>query len=322
MLDDLNDFLKEILGRVPREDVVDYLQKQGKAELIKRGEKGEEKLLEEYIALESQFPGSEAAPAVLDIPGDDRCEALSRILAVEAARRPDVAGFRSAHLNWKLLKPGSVSAWVKAHGQPVLGGKAPMNKPRGKKTGPPAAPGSPYQAHRLYYYDPSGDTVHSAGLRPGSLLAELKAIATSLCAVHNIWDEPHVTTFILTGSPPPVPLARIELQKNLLWPSESRAIIVIDPILVPQLPFKVLACAKDVLLPDGEKRTKAISKKHLELAVWGEMKRGEPDKSWAVLLDEFNKEFPNWAYKDRTAEVHFARDVRSAWTRVTGRTWE
>jgi hypothetical protein len=111
--DDLNDFLTEIIGRVPREDVVDYLQKQAKAELIKRGEQGEGELLSMYLELERRFeyrsPGT-----IVEIPPDSRTRTLSNILALEAAGIEDVIRFRNQHLKGKLLEPAQVAQWVKA----------------------------------------------------------------------------------------------------------------------------------------------------------------------------------------------------------------
>jgi len=65
---------------------------------------GEEELEEEYLALESQFPAPVPPTQVIEIPGDDRCAALSRILAMDASRRSDVARFRNA-LRGELLQP-------------------------------------------------------------------------------------------------------------------------------------------------------------------------------------------------------------------------
>lgn len=316
----LRRFLEDASGGTPREDILSYLERTGKARLLSSGEKGEEELIQEYQELEAQFPSDEQ-PTVVTIPGDRRCEALSRILALETARREDVVEFRRSHLKGKLLKADSVSSWVKAHGKPESRERKPKRDFRVSESPSPMVPSSQYKPHRLYYYDPPSDTVRSAPLHRGSPLAELKVIAASICEVHTVWTEPDVTTFILTADPPPVPLARIELEKNALWPAENRARIIIDPGIITQIPAKVLSEVRDALIPVGQKRTKALSKKHLELGVVGEVRRGERDKPWAVLLSEWNVEHPEWAYEGRTAEVHFSRDVRSAWCRVTGRTW-
>jgi hypothetical protein len=323
MAEDIGEFLTDLLGKPPRRDIVEYLSKRGAERLMGLGEKGEEELLDEYLALESQFPAPvTAGPRVIEIPGDDRLAALSRILAMDASRRSDVVDFRKRRLRGKLLEPEKVTAWVKAHGSAALGReRAGVEAAATRVEGLPAWENR-YPANRLYYRDPTADVVRSAGLRPESPLAELKAIAAELSAVHNVWEEPRAATFILTGTPPSIPLARAEIYRNDLWPSETRALVIIDPVMPPSLPIRVLSDVREALLPVGTQRQTAMSKKHAELAVRGEMKRGEPGKPWAALLSEWNSEYPDWAYKDRTAEVHFARDVRSAWTRVTGREWK
>lgn len=311
-------FLTAALGRGPQEDIVDYIEKKGLSELLEKGERGEDELIAEYLELEGQF-GKRVEPIVVEVPGDARCKALSRILAIEAARREDVFGFRQEYLKGKLLEPDKVSAWVKAHGRKGVKAKAP--KPRGTKQGQPFASPSPYQPHRLYCFDARTETVLSAGLWPGSPLVELKAVTNGLCSLHNAWDEPYVTNFILDGVPPPIPLARIELKKNPLWPAESRAFIIIDPITLPHLPIKILLEIRQEVLPKGSKRTKALSGKHLELAVVAEHKRGEAGRPWEDVVAEWNKEHPELAYRGESATMQFGRDARTAWTRVTGRGW-
>jgi len=318
----LRGFLADLLGREPRDDIIDYLSKRGGDRLMGLGAKGEEELEEEYLALESQFPAPVAAgPRVIEIPGDDRCAALSRILAMDASRRSDVARFRKRRLRGELLQPEKVAAWVKARGA-ARGPKEKGPEAARVEGEKPPAWENRYAPDRLYYFDSGADVVRSAGLRPESPLAELKSIAVELSVMHNVWEEPHAATFVLTGIAPPVALARAEIYRNDLWPAETRALVIIDPTMPPSLPIRVLSDIREALLPVGTHRQTAMSKKHAELAVCGEIKRGEPGKPWAALLSEWNRNNPDWSYLERTAEVHFARDVRSAWARVTGRAWE
>lgn len=323
MAENLGEFLSDLLGKPPRDDIIEYLSKRGADRLMGMGAEGEEELLDEYLALESQFPAPvTAGPRVLEIPGDDRLAALSRILAMDASRRSDVVDFRKRRLQGKLLEPEDVVAWVKAHGSAAHSRKRVGGEAAAARVEDPPTWENRYAPHRIYYFDSSADVVRSGGLRPESPLAELKAIAVELCAVHNVWEEPRAVTFVLTGTPPSIPLARAEIYRNDLWPAETRALVIIDPMMPPSLPIRVLSDVREALLSIGTQRQTAMSKKHAELAVWGEMKRGEPGQPWAALLDEWNSEYPDWSYEDRTAVIHFARDVRSAWTRVTGRAWE
>lgn len=320
-MDELRTFLESALGRTPREDVVEYMDQKGMVAQLSKGDKGETTLLAEYHLLERQF--HHEPPTVIEVPGDDRCQALGRILAAEASRREDVIEFRKTYLIGKLLAPTAVVGWVKAK---TKGGGGKDEK----RTAPKASvvrqgqtkerPGQ-FAADRIYFHDTLNDNVCSVQLSGAAPLVDLKALVSELCLVHNVWSEPFVTDYVLTGAPPPVPLARIELQQNPLWPSESRMCLVIDPTMVSLLPFKIFVEAKDIL-PEGHRRKKALSSKHLELAVWGENKRAEPDKSWDMLLSEWNAQHPDWAYKAASAPVHFARDARAAWTKVTGRNWE
>jgi hypothetical protein len=326
-MDGLRDALAEVLDREPQEDVVAYLEKKGMAGLLSRGEAGLDQLEDEYLELERQFP-NKGGVVVWDIQGDERSEALSRILAAEAGRREDVSAFRKNVLRGRLLEPEGVRAWVKSKSKPVRPSRASSSRGSARLGGflaedsekPPLT--SPVNVReRLYFYDPEQEEVRSVGLYTGSPLVELKRLATELRKLHTVWDEPHIVNLILAGTVPPIPLARIELRKNMDWPAESRAHIVIDPATPPELPISVLHEVRQEVLPKGSKRTKSLSRKHLELAVFAERKRGEPDKPWAAMLSEWNTEVPDWAYKDKTAEIHFSRDVRAAWTRVTGKTW-
>ena len=320
---DLGAFLEDLLGREPRDDVTDYLSKRGLDGRIGKGAEAEDELVEEYLALESQFPAPVAAgPRVIVIPGDERCAALSRIIAMDASRRAEVTDFRQKHLKGRLLGADEVAGWVKARGSAAAGGKTTVEGSVAGVAQEPGAPKSRYAAGRLYYFDKQAQLVRSAGLRDSGPLSELKSISVGLCDAHNVWDEPHVATWLLTGAPPPIPLALAEIYRNDLWPAETRAVIVIDPMTPPGLPVRVISEAREALSPVVSQRQPTISRKHAELAVWGEIRRGEPRKPWAALLSEWNSEYPDWAYEDRTAEVHFSRDVRSAWVRVTGRAWE
>lgn len=318
-MDDLRAFLTSALGRSPWEDIVEYLDKKGFGAQIARGEKGEDKILSEYIELEKQFHG-EPDPTIIEIPGDARCKALGRILAIEASKREDVMEFRESYLKGKLLEPDKIGEWLKARRKTSDHRVEPSGKRKtsGSSGGQVAKQTREFVVDRVYYQ--IDQTTHSVPIGKSKGLQDLKALVSDLCAVHNVWSEPYVTNYVLTGAPPPVPLARVELQRNPQWPAESRLCLVMDPNMAYKLPFDILTETKDIL-PEGHRRQKALSAKHLELAVWGEKKRAAPDESWDALLNEWNTQHPDWAYRSASAAVHLARDSRSAWVRVTGRKW-
>jgi hypothetical protein len=139
--------------------------------------------------------------------------------------------------------------------------------------------------------------------------------------LYQAWEEAHIVSFILDGQAPPIPLARVELRKNPLWPAASRAYLVVDPAILPSLPYKVLFEIKQEVLPEGSKRMKPLSEKHLALAIVGEIKRGDLTRLWDELMDEWNEQHPDWPYRTSSAVVQFSRDCRTAWSRVIGRAW-
>lgn len=314
-MEQLRDFLREALGKEPREDVAQYIENRNAVELLERGEDGEDAVLSMYLELERQF-GDREPRTVIEIPPDSRTKTLSQILALEAARIEDVVRFRSQHLKGKLLEPGRVANWVDARASKSKTSKAPARKGTRENS---------RQGRRatewLQYYDPASEKIQSAEIHPGSPLEDLKGIAVGLAELYQAWEEPHVVTFILDGQPPPIPLARIELKKNPLWPAASRAVLVVDPITLPQLPYRVLSEIKQEILPEGSKRIKPLSEKHLALSIVGEIKRGDPARPWDELMSEWNKRHPDWAYRSSSAVVQFSRDCRTGWSRVAGRAW-
>jgi len=78
--------------------------------------------------------------------------------------------------------------------------------------------------------------VRSAGLRwkvPG----RAQSIAVELSVMHNVWEEPHAATFVLTGIAPPSPCPG-EIYRNDLW-RRDKALVIID-LMPPSLPIRVL----------------------------------------------------------------------------------
>lgn len=312
---DLRAFLQEALGRAPDTEILDYLKQRGRSELLSEGVRGKNDLIAEYTELEARF-GS-GAPAVIEIPGDARCRALSRILALEADRMEDVVRFRRERLKGKPLAPDQVVAWFKGKAKPAKTEESSRSQ-KSKKAGAAEAP----DAGHLSFFDPVSGKTLTVGFAEGSALEELKGIAAGLCHLYQVWEEARTVTYVLDGEAPAIPLARVELRKNPLWPAASRAYLVIDPVTLPQLPYKILYSMRREVLPKGSKRTKQLSAKHLELAVKAEEKRGKPDRPWDSMMEEWNNDHPEWPYSSASALVQFSRDCRAAWTRVTGREWE
>jgi hypothetical protein len=306
MVDGLQAFLQGRLLKEPREDIMDYMRFQGLFNLDDK-----EALLEEYKRLDHYFPGAER-PAAIEIPGDARTAALSRIMAIDAARRPDVKKFRHEFLGRACIDESEVSGWVE---QMVRTSQDSMHKKSATK-------GQRRPASLEYLVGPD-QRIASVPVVPGSPVAKLKKLAGALENSYRGWrdQEAHVVQFILTGTPPSIWLGDFRVEPAAPFRAQSRVVITVDPRVSPKVLAENYSEARRPLQGKDSPRDKPISDKHLELGVLAEQKREVGGPGWEELLESWNSHFPRWKYEGKNAHIIFARDSRRAWSRVTGDPW-
>lgn len=272
---------------------------------------------------------------------DRRREFLARLLAAEAAAWPEVREYRHDVLRGRLLEPDQVPAWLEARSREsgpdtvavvvelppgvadeLMSGDLAGTLLRWRRDGLPALPPAPVSLRveraSLDYLVPGDRWIHSVPVGTQGPLPRLKALAAELTKYYG-WREPHAVSFVLTGTPPPVTMASLGGRFVPAAPALDRLIMTVDPRLGPREVASLFAWARRRVLGDVA-RDRPLSEKHGELAVFIAGRLGER-RTWAELVEEWNRQHPRWGYYQVGAEVRFARDARTAWERLTGRTW-
>lgn len=278
---------------------------------------------------------SRTAEQEVSVKGPDlRLSALAEIIAVEAGRSGSVLEFRQAHLQSGLLEPLEVDSWIRA--------RAAMEE-------------VPSDGRTLEYDD--GRAGRLIRVQPGGILDKLACVASSLSMTYD-WSQPQAVLFVLTGTDFGIPKVRVAVRHVRPFAALSRITINVDPRTSPRELQRLYSAAR---LELHKGKDKDISKKHACLAIFaaeqglratmspeaamlsvkpldtltgGRAKlrimvdlssEGVPERKpaphWAIRLKIWNDAYPGWAYDNVNCVQDFARDVRAAWERVTGRPW-
>jgi len=291
-------------------------------------------LVAEYKFLSDFARGAYNEPSV-EVTVDDsdqRLLALARIVAIEADRSAAVAAFRAEHLRDGLIDVGDTERWVLEH----------------------VADEGPHAAReRLAFFN--GEHVVRVLATPGSVLGDLRKVCRALETTYG-WSEPAAVLFVLTGTTLAVPNARVTIHRRHPHTALSRITIEVDPRMAPRRVQELYSAARLQLRRGGDKD---ILPKHAALAVFAaeqglrasqapavamlsikdqdelvgeksslrivaDLDAVQParlDAGWAALLSVWNERHPEWAYTNLNAVKDFGRDVRAAWSRVTGQSW-
>jgi hypothetical protein len=263
---------------------------------------------------------------------DQRLLALARVVAIEAERSGAVAAFRAEHLLDGLIDAGDTERWVRNH---------------------EADEGAHAGRERLAFFD--GEHVTRVLAAPGSVLGDLRKVCRALEATYG-WSEPAAVLFVLTGTTLPLPNARVIIHRRYPHTALSRITIEVDPRMAPRRVQELYSGARLQLRKGGDKdilpkhaalavfaaeqRLRAsqapavamLSMKHEDELIGGESRLRivadldavQPTRlgvGWAALLSIWNERHPEWAYANINAVKDFGRDVRAAWSRVTGQSW-
>lgn len=227
-----------------------------------------------------------------------RAQALSALLAVQAAQDPSVVDFRRKELRSHLVKPERVGEWVERR----------KSEPSELLTVDAKRPDQTLKRSRLvleYAVAPSLYVQHVA-VALHSSLDWLRRVSESL-ASRFAWWPAQGSLFVLTGLVPIIPPIRSTTTRRLPITATSRITLEIDPTLTPREVAGYYATARKGLLG---RRSRRMSEKHLRLAIYAATHK---DGTWAERMLGWNIENPDRPY---THSTNFQRDAASALRRL------
>jgi len=292
--------------------------------------------LSKFLSSSPKLPSPERKPnrTVNLTPDKDkpnrRFEALSEIVAVLANRDEDVQKFRDEVLGGKLLLPEEVPEWIKAQKAreshtlsisiDVTAGEG-LESRISKKTKQILNAIEEGQNWFLYVDKTSGYTLNyivpgkkhmgAIPINKDGILGQLKRLAESF---KDFWPEAWAVHFILTGEVRPVSIGTITFRQT------SRALKIIlelSPYLTGKEVQEIYFRERKSFLKmaTGKTKVRELTDRHIELAVFGVKELG----SWTKKMQKWNTRYPQWKYSSKGT---FARDVRTAYERITGWKWE
>lgn len=345
----LAELLEAELGEPADLRICQELVREGYLADLETGETTPQHVAQEYRRRARKRQVREQERELQGLPADTRLEVLSKILALEASRLPEVQLFRQEVLGGRLLAPEEVPRWIGeqarkegpatafvslqvalppdarprdsrealAMAKQVLSTAEPvrvvLEEERLECPGPP--PGVEVEDVATAFL--SGVWRYHLNLRFGGTLWRLKRLAQQLTRLYP-WSEHQAVAFVLAGVTPLISRARVRLLGMLpgrpLSPW-SRIVLELDP----RLPVSEVALLYRRARGEAYRGTdRPMSQKNLQLALFLAEQQDRP-ATWRELMDAWNTRFPKWRY---TNYRRFARDAALAWQRVTGRKWE
>lgn len=263
-------------------------------------------------------------PDSREISPDKRFWALTKIVTALANQDKEVQKFRLEVFGGKLLSPEEAPKWIEEQANKeqhtlTISFDVPAGEGwedrlleeveqfvKAKKTGSFWPHGSDLTV--LEYISPPSQWVHRVAINKKGVLGRLKRLAKKFS---GFWREASAVHFILTGQPVAIPIARVRWIRPQC--GVPKITLEVSPHLRPEEVGKIYLKEKR----GYEKvfgKTRKLSEKHLTLAVFAIEEEG----SWQELLNKWNKEYPQWQYKEKRT---FARDAKVAYERVTGCKW-
>ncbi|WP_273000757.1 hypothetical protein [Hydrogenibacillus schlegelii] len=292
------------------------------------------RLLNVYKAGQGRKVPTSRAPKEETLPPDERLLALSEVLSIRAARRPDVQAFRHEVLGGHLIRPEDIPAWIKERhaqdGEHRVFLTVTVVVPAENLPGLPAVDASAQdlltaaqqavavcrpvsfkeELKLLYFPNGANDAFETVPISYGGVLWRLKKIAESLEQEYG-WHEAQTVSFVLSGTVPFLSRGMVGYRWRKIGP---RITLELDPRLSRTEVARIYSRWRGRLFQGADK---PIERKAARLAVFAEEYR-DSGLSWRELMAVWNRQYPEWPY--HTA-VHFARDCQLAWQRVTGEKW-
>jgi len=254
----------------------------------------------------------------------DREEALSALVAQAAARDPLVVAWRKEAFKDRLLRLEEVKGWIKGqefkdggHTRWVEVGLSPRDWTRSFTrphhiTLQPRS-GYSYRVERLEYWSPGDHFISRAPTAHGSILDRLRQVGEILSHRYG-WRPAEATIFVLTGEVPRLPAIRATVHVH-----DKRSHIVLDVDMATSPRVVADAYRRERREALSQRRPRALSKKHLQLAVFlGDRPEGE---SWRDRLKAWNRFAKKQAWKEYPPEQirNFQRDGLKARERLVRR---
>ena len=257
---------------------------------------------------------------------DARYEAISLLLAVEAAKDEEVLSFRSDVLGGSLLSRHQVDGWIKRQAEEDGPAKLWLTVPvptdtkvrsftTFATTEPPLTisketPAILIQRQYLSYVSllvgMDEDPTREVPTAEGGILERLRQLSEAL-ARHYGWDQALATNFVLTGEAPMVHSVEIRASYPSNFRTLARISLTVDPALSPR---EVTDHYRRVRAEIVGGRHRELSEKHMRLATFTAARAGE---SWRKQMVAWNKKYPDWRYK---TETNFGRDCNQAIKRL------
>jgi len=253
-----------------------------------------------------------------------RQQALSILLAEEAASDESVRDFRSRVLHDALPSPYEVEKWVRQQAKadgPATTWLTGVPVPRGHKikpagrfitTQPPLTISSKHAARGLQtrfleYAVPGDKWSRLVPTAAGGVLEQLRHLSGLLARQYR-WTEAQAVLFVLTGRTPLVALINATTSVPVDTMASARITLIIDPALSPR---EVASAYRGVRRTILEGPHRSLSEKHTRLAVFAAGMAEE--ETWAKGMAAWNRKYPKWQYGHAT---NFGRDCVQAQRRL------
>jgi hypothetical protein len=261
----------------------------------------------------------------------DRSQAISILIAQQAAEDTQVQIFRTEVLGDTHLPFEEVEKWIQQQSQKeglptIWWSDIPLPQPKVdelRKLIRGIVPDTPYlsleipvdQLKRmvsmhirlLKYAVPDDNWVRCLPTSIGGILERLRLLGEHLEKRYG-WQQAQATTFVLTDRPPMISPLSCTLKRNsrtLL----QRIVLEIDPVVSPkQVTEQYTALRKELI----SVRPRTLSEKHMQLAIFDSTR--PKSETWAKKMAEWNKEQQaEWRYKEVS---NFSLDCRKARRRL------
>jgi hypothetical protein len=315
--DELESEIRERLGPPLAETEWGYLVEKS-SDLIARaeifGSEGIEDLVAEIAQGRDSFRGEArrdrplaermADVATLTERASTHADAVGAILAAEASRRDDVAGFRREVLRGKLVRRERVERWIQRRA-------ASGERIERRVLGTPGEPGFETidglpvirrYVETIEYATPDERFVQHAGST--TQLEPLRQLSVAL-AKHYGWQPAQATVFVLTGAAPIVSPVRVQTAIPRAKAS-ARIKLDIDPTVTPREISRHYAHARSNLISERPRR----SERTYRLAIFAD---AHPEGTWGERMNVWNDEHPDARYNHAN---NFQRDATRALSRV------
>ena len=263
-----------------------------------------------------------APKKVQDIEAEDREQAISWMLYMDAIQQHDVLEFRERELNGKLLEPDEVEAWASRQDDSPTVWLADIPVPEPHEVTKVAADtyqveppltvstvSRPVEKRLPLFVDAAGDRRTEVKITAGGVLERLARLCERLQRRYG-WHMVQAVSFVLTNAWPIVNSTTVALTRDSPFSALVRIKLSIDPALSPLQVANDYRHVRNLVIGEGT-RSRELTRKHKILAMWHESQSGE--MTWVEKKRLWNEGYPQWGYDN---EAIFARDCRRAVQRL------